>query len=126
MKFWETYVKLCSSVEKKPTQVGREVGVSSASVTQWKNGSVPSGEKLVQIADYFNVTTDYLLGRTSEPDMPTELESYDNNMPVPETDSERDKTAEEFMQMFKTLPLMDRIEIMSLARDKVKQSNIAV
>ena len=123
MNFWETYEKLCSTVGKKPNQVGRELGTSSASVTQWKNGSIPSGEKLVQIADYFNVTTDYLLGRTSEPDMMPDNEINDN-MPV--FDSDRDKTAEEFMQMFTKLPLMDRIEIMSLARDKVKQSNIAV
>ncbi len=124
MNFWETYEKLCSAVGKKPNQVGRELGTSSASVTQWKNGSVPSGEKLVQIADYFNVTTDYLLGRTNEPELMPNNEEVDDNMPV--TDFDRDKTAEEFMQMFTKLPLMDRIEIMSLARDKVKQANIAV
>ena len=27
----------------------------------------PSGERLQQIADYFNVSTDYLLGRTDNP-----------------------------------------------------------
>ena len=124
MNFWETYEKLCSSVGRKPSQVGRELGVSSASVTQWKNGSVPSGEKLVQIADYFNVTTDYLLGRTNESDVMPGNEEISNDMPV--SDPDRDKTAEEFMQIFTKLPLMDRIEIMSLARDKVKQSNIAV
>ena len=29
----------------------------------------PSGERLQQIADYFNVSTDYLLGRTDNPNI---------------------------------------------------------
>ncbi len=118
MNFWETYEKLCFNIGKKPNPVGKELGISSGTITQWKNGSIPSGEKLVQIADYFNVSVDYLLGREDEPT----AEEAD----VSVFDSDTDRTTAEFIQIFTKLPIMDRIEIMSLARDKVKQANIAV
>ena len=40
------------------------MGVTKQCVSNWENDNVqPSIEMLVKIADYFNVTTDYLLGR---------------------------------------------------------------
>ncbi len=67
MTYWDKFEKLCSSMGKKPNPVGKEIGVSSATVTKWKNGAVPNGEILLAVADYFNVSTDYLLDRTSDP-----------------------------------------------------------
>lgn len=42
------------------------VGFSRNSLYSWKK-SAPKPEKLNVIADYFNVSTDYLLGRTDNP-----------------------------------------------------------
>jgi len=39
--------------------------VAQTTVSQWESGRKPSIDMLAQIADYFNVTTDYLLGRTN-------------------------------------------------------------
>ena len=33
-----------------------------------ENGAIPNGEILLKIADYFNVSIDYLMGRTDNPD----------------------------------------------------------
>lgn len=63
MDFWQIFSKLCDSIGKKPNPVGKQLGIGSATITQWKNGSIPSGEKLVLLADCFNVSVDYLLGR---------------------------------------------------------------
>ncbi|MDR2655524.1 MAG: helix-turn-helix domain-containing protein [Oscillospiraceae bacterium] len=39
-----------------------ELGISSSSVTEWKKGKAkPSVEAIVKIAQYFQVTTDWLL-----------------------------------------------------------------
>lgn len=65
MGFWERFCLSCKNVGKKPNPVGKEIGVSSATVSQWKNGSIPNGETLLKIADYFGISTDYLLGRTN-------------------------------------------------------------
>ena len=53
---------LCT--EHGTTLVGleRSLGFSRGSITKWKASS-PSSEKLKQVADYFNVSTDYLLDR---------------------------------------------------------------
>ena len=45
-------------------QFAKILGVTKQCVSNWENDNVvPSIEMLCKIADYFNVTTDYLLGR---------------------------------------------------------------
>jgi len=49
---------------------------SSQAINQYKNGvSRPSLDNLSRIADYYNVTTDYLLGRTSDPSIDSDSRS---------------------------------------------------
>lgn len=44
--------------------LGKAIGVSKQSVSNWENDNIqPSIDMLVQIADYFGVSTDYLLDR---------------------------------------------------------------
>ena len=44
----------------------KAIGVSKQCVSNWENDNVlPSIEMLVKIADFFNVSTDYLLGRAA-------------------------------------------------------------
>ena len=64
--FWERFYSLCQSIGKKPNPVGAELGVSSGAITNWKNGTIPPAETLLSIADYFNVSVDYLLGKSEE------------------------------------------------------------
>lgn len=63
--FWENYVELCIKNNTSPNAVAKAIGISSASVTYWKNGSKPRDTALKKIANYFDVSTDYLLGRTT-------------------------------------------------------------
>ena len=47
-------------------EFAKAMGVSKQCVSNWENDNVvPSVEMLVKIADIFNVTTDYILGRTN-------------------------------------------------------------
>lgn len=44
-------------------ELARNLSVSKQSVSNWENDNIlPSIEMLVKIADYFSVSTDYLLG----------------------------------------------------------------
>jgi len=54
--------------EKGTTQeeLAKSVGVSAQAVSKWENGGVPDTELLPAIADYFEVSTDTLFGRTIE------------------------------------------------------------
>lgn len=47
-------------------EVEEAVGFSKNSMYSWKKNK-PSADKLEAVADYFNVSTDYLLGRTDNP-----------------------------------------------------------
>lgn len=57
----------CSPLGKKIslTKLARELEITRQSVTAYLDGaSYPTADKLVKIADFFHVSTDYLLGRT--------------------------------------------------------------
>lgn len=63
--FWDRFYHLCEMNNKKPTPVGKEIGVSSGIISTWKKeGYCPSGEMLIKIANYFNCSIDYLVGRS--------------------------------------------------------------
>ena len=48
------------------TELARAVHASQQAVTKWENGrSEPSSSAIADIANYFNVSSDYLLGRTT-------------------------------------------------------------
>lgn len=70
MTFWEVYSSLCEKAGEKPQPLGKKLGAASSTVTQWKSGSIPSGEKLIAIADYFDCSIDYLLGREQKSSLP--------------------------------------------------------
>lgn len=47
-----------------------ELGIARGSVTSWKKGTVPNNTTLLKIANYFGVSTDFLLGKTDEKEDP--------------------------------------------------------
>lgn len=47
-------------------QLAAYLGVSPQAVSKWENGSFPDGDLLPRIADYFEVSIDYLYGREKE------------------------------------------------------------
>lgn len=49
------------------TELAKSAGVSQTTVTAWETGKAePSSSAVARLADIFNVTTDYLLGRPSK------------------------------------------------------------
>ena len=64
--FFERYSALCKEHDETPNSVAKKIGASSGSVTAWKKGTDPRNATLAKIADYFGVSTDYLLGKEKE------------------------------------------------------------
>lgn len=62
--FYEIYRLLCQKVGKSDNAVAAEIGLSNSTVTTWKQGALPRRPTLKKVADYFNVSTDYLMGST--------------------------------------------------------------
>lgn len=70
MTFWEKYEKLCQNSGYKPVseQAAQLLGTNRGTISAWKtSGKPPKTEYLVEIANAYGVSTDYLLGRTDDP-----------------------------------------------------------
>lgn len=66
-----TYDKLIQNIDKLSSKKGvnrttalTQSGVGKNFIYNINKGSAPSSEKIQQLADYFNISTDYLLGNT--------------------------------------------------------------
>ncbi|MFP7290787.1 helix-turn-helix domain-containing protein [Enterococcus hirae] len=62
---FERVKDLAKKRNKNLKQVAEEIGLSENAFYKWKNQS-PKAETLQKVADYFDVSTDYLLGRTDK------------------------------------------------------------
>lgn len=60
--FYDNYIKLCAAHNKSPTAVSKEIGLSNAAASGWKNGKKPSAVTKQKLADYFGVTVEELTG----------------------------------------------------------------
>lgn len=76
--FYEKYVRLCNKVEKSPSGVALEIGLSKTAVNGWKHGrSNPTDATIQRIADYFGISAQ-------------ELMSENENKPAPANGNELD------------------------------------
>ena len=65
--FFDIYKDLCSKNKTSPSKVATELGFSNSIATKWKKtGATPDSKTLSKIADYFNVSIEYLLGTENE------------------------------------------------------------
>lgn len=68
VKMTEFPAKALNQLINDSQQLAEYLHCSTQAINQYKNGtSRPSLDNLSKIADYYNVTTDYLLGRTEAP-----------------------------------------------------------
>lgn len=68
---FEIVKELCRKQGISLNTLEERIGFARNSLYSWKNSS-PKPEKLKAVADYFNVSTDYLLGRTDNPRIATD------------------------------------------------------
>ena len=65
--FAERLLELRSERGISQAKLAKDLGVSFSVVCYWETDrSEPTAINIVKIADYFNVSADYLLGRTDE------------------------------------------------------------
>lgn len=65
--FYENFAFYCTKIGKSESAVAKDVGITSKSVTGWKNGALPRNSTLKKLADYFGITVEELMGTKKEP-----------------------------------------------------------
>ena len=106
--FYDVYCALCEKNGLTPSGAASKIGFNRASVTVWKNtGKAPKQELLLKIADFFGVTTDYLL-------------TGDENKKAPTQEGEREIGFDDFTYSFyeesKDLPDEKKKMLLEMAR----------
>lgn len=91
----EILIKLRNDLKLSQTAVAKQLNISSVNYNRYeKNQRSPDNETLVLLADFFNVSVDYLLGRTVDSQY-TPCTGNDNYSKVNEVYSISDLTEEE-------------------------------
>lgn len=75
---YERFLELLNKHQTTAYQVAKATGISQNTFSDWKKGrSTPKIDKMQKIADYFGVTTDYLLGKPDQKETPPALTKKD-------------------------------------------------
>lgn len=65
--FYDTFLYLCNQRNVAPSVAVVDMGFQKSVATRWKNGTVPRDANLLKVANYFDVSVDYLLGKEKSP-----------------------------------------------------------
>ena len=90
-------------------------GVSQQTIGSWEtNRTSPDLESLSKLANFFNVSIDYLLGLTDIPEtIDTYIAKQSNKQPV---ENQYNADEQELIQLYRELPPEGKITIKSLAK----------
>ena len=64
--FFNRFKALCEERNISVYRACTDIGLNRSAVAKWKNGGRPNGSTAARLADYFGVTTDYLLEQSDE------------------------------------------------------------
>lgn len=101
--FWERFFGLCQEHNIHPTALAKKIGLSANSASKWKKGSIPESKTLQLIADFFDVSVDYLLGKTIEKKAVSASVNISNNLNI-------------MIELFKQLPEERQSDLINIAR----------
>lgn len=64
--FFNRFKSLCDERNISVYRACTDIGLNRSAVAKWKSGGKPNGSTAAKLAEYFGVTTDYLLGQSDE------------------------------------------------------------
>ena len=77
---YERFALLLAENNVTPYRVSKDTGIATATLSDWKNGrSTPKNDKLQKIADYFNVSLDWLTGNSDYRNVQDLIKSESND-----------------------------------------------
>lgn len=91
--FYDRLIKLIVRSGKSFNSIERDLGYPRNSLHNYKNGAEPSGTRLVELAEYFNTSPSYLMGKDRK-----------NNFMDPE-------------KYFLDLPIEDKLKLLKVSQE---------
>lgn len=109
--FYDNYIRLCEKLGETPTAVAKKVGCASSNLAMWKKGSTPRTAVLQRFADYFGVSTQYLLfgdGKTDKKEQPTVSDELSDAVSMELLNMIRDASESERRDMLDLLRIVQK------------------
>ena len=106
--FFDNFVRLCEQKGVKPSRALTEAGVPKSAYSYWRteanagNDANPTNQNAVKLAQYFNVTVDYLLTGNQKENPPQQPQS------------EVDAAVERIRRKLESMPKEQREALMNL------------
>ena len=101
MDLYEKIKLLASEKKMSIRQLEETLGFGNGVINRWRNNT-PGSDKLKKVADYFNISVDYLLGRTDNPNSNNleedEITTFFRVNTEDLTESEKDQLREELKE----------------------------
>ncbi len=77
--FSKRLTEVLKETKMSKRHLAKKIGVSAMSISDWANGNVqPTAENIYLIAEYFQISADYLLGLEDESGAKTYTNTYNN------------------------------------------------
>lgn len=64
--FIKRFNELCKEKNITRYKLASDLQIGNSTIYGWEKGQQPTADKLIKLADYFEVSTDYLLGRSND------------------------------------------------------------
>lgn len=100
--FYTRFERLCIEKDVSPSRAAIDIGLSNAAASGWASGSAPRKTTIRKLAEYFNVSYDYLKGEEAQ-----------KNIPAVQSDNE-DSTTKELLDIIQNGTAEDRQTLLEM------------
>ena len=104
--FIQRFNELCKEKNVTRYKLSNDLQIGNSTIYGWEKGQQPTADKLIKLADYFEVSTDYLLGRS-------------NDIGVIETNANLTKEETELLNLFNQMSFRDKNRLLGFAQGLV-------
>lgn len=118
MDIYQERIKpLFDNSDKTNAEIERLLGITPKTINKWNSGVVKSYRKFIpQIASYFHVSTDYLLGNTDDPSPAGQKEKLPAQGGEPKI-----LTPDNYRTFMRELSMEDLVALLSEATAEIKE-----
>lgn len=106
--FIKRFQELLSETNSTKAKVAEKTNIPLQTICNWfDRGSQPTADKIIKIANYFEVSTDYLLGRS-------------NDIGIIEIQSDLSTDQKELLSLYNRMSVQDKNQLIGFAKALVK------